>query len=98
MSRFMMYHGEVRPSDSYFKNHPDFDYNDSDWFSDDYDLEDDTESLYMNRICENCGSSFTLYDTMSEYADQIDWPSYAEEYDGCLCASCAIQETESRFN
>lgn len=98
MSRFMLYHGTVRPSDSYLNTHPDFEYDENDWFSDEYDLEDDDEILYMPRTCEKCGCTFTIYEAMSRYADRIDWPSYIQEYEGEYCGDCAADITDSKFN
>ena len=97
MGRFMQYNGTVRPSDSYLRQHPNFEYDEYDWFSDDYDIEDDNEILYMNRTCQKCGASFTIYEAMSEYADRVSYPSYIQEYEGEYCGSCAAEETERKF-
>ena len=97
MSRYMLYHGTVRPSDSYLASHPDFEYDEDDWFSDEYNVEDDDEILYMTRTCEECGCTFNIYDAMSEYADHISWPSYITEFEGEYCGACAAEKIEEKF-
>ncbi len=97
MGRYVLYHGDVRPSDSYLAEHPDFHYDPDDWYDDDYDVEDDEENLYMQRICDDCNCTFTLYDAMSVHAERIDWPPYLEDYVGEYCGNCAADRTDAKF-
>lgn len=98
MGRFMLYNGDVRPSDSYLATHVLPGYEPDDWYNDDYDVEDDEEILYMPRTCKECLCTFTLYEAMSDYADRIDWPPYTEDNIGEYCGNCAADRTEEQFN
>ena len=99
MGRFMLYNGDLRPSDSYLASHELSGYDpEVDTWHDDYDVEDDDEILYEPRTCEMCGASFTIYDAMSDYGDRIDWPGYTEACRGELCGNCAADRTESKFS
>jgi len=97
MSRFVLYYGDLRPSDSYLASHPEFHYDSDDWFDDDYDIEDDDEIMYMSRTCDVCGRTFTLYDAMSEYAGREPGLSYLPEFDGSLCGHCAADKTDEEY-
>lgn len=97
MSRYMLYGDTLRPSDSYLRAHPDFDYEPDTWFSDDYDLENDEEILNMSRQCKKCGCSFTVSEAIRDFASRISGASYAKEYEGEYCGNCAADKYEKNF-
>ena len=97
MGRFYLYHGEVRPSDSYLASHHLPDLEPDDWYHDDYGVEDDDEVYFAPRICDRCGCSFTLSEAMSVFSDRIDWPPYGEEFVGEYCGDCAAEIYNEKY-
>ena len=97
LGRFMLYHGKVRPSDSYLASHTLPGYAADDWYHEAYDINDDEEALQMKRVCKQCGKEFTLSDAAGEYDSAMGWPYYTEEFIGDLCAECAIRVTKDKL-
>ena len=98
MGRFVLYKGNLRPSDSYLATHSLPDYDPEDWYNDAYDVEDDEEVLYEQRICSDCHAPFTLYDAMSICTSSVDWPSYLDEFAGEYCGDCAADRLRKMFS
>ena len=98
MGRFYLRgNGDIGPSDSYLETHRLTDYDpDSDWYNDEYNVEEDDEILYMQRTCDKCGCTFTLYEAMSDFADRIDGIKYSQEYSGEYCGNCAADMLEAK--
>lgn len=97
MSRYFLYYDDLRPSDSYLASHPDFVYNPDDWYSDDYDLDEDDEILHMSRTCKECGCSFTLEEAINDYCWRFESFRYENEFEGEYCGHCAADITEAKF-
>jgi len=50
-------------------------------------------------ICTRCGAEFDVDEARDEYNSEFDGSiSYDEEYDGDVCANCAISEANSYMN
>lgn len=95
--RFMLYKGELRPSDSYLETHTLPDYSPDDWYNDFYRVDDDEEVLQMKRVCKKCGTEFTIEEAREQFRTVYDWPLYTDDFVGDLCARCAIKETAKLF-
>lgn len=97
--RFMLYNGELRPSDSYLETHPMPDYRKDDWYNAAYDYRQDEEVFLTQRTCEKCGKTFTLPEAAERVKSYFKpYPiEYAEHFKGEVCGDCAIKEIESIF-
>lgn len=97
--RFMLYHGRVRPSDTYLKTHPLPDYREGDWLNDAYDLQNDHDVFLAERVCAYCGASYALPETIETVKCSFaPYPiACTALFVGDVCGPCALKEINSVF-